>query len=305
MKFLCTLFVLLITANAVSRTWTSTSGSTIEAELVSQNAMGVNLRREDGKELFVKLEQLSETDREFLAALANEEAGGGYTLPEELASLVEESGVLLFNDDFNREDSDEKDDLGEPWTTNSESRAMGDKQNDLVDGTLVMTISPRADHAISTNFMPSETYGDCVLFVRMKLEEEGQLKLAYNDKADKSVWAGHINGVTLNEESVVLADERSARFKMEFRENKDSEEYQDALAAAEKSFSVEIEKEEWYEVATLHRGDTLKVYLNGKEIASHSSPGFDHPTKNHFAFAVPNKAIVDDLYLWKLNPVTE
>ena len=26
------------------------------------------------------------------------------------------------------------------------------------------------------------------------------------------------------------------------------------------------------------------------------------PTKNHFAFAVPDKAIVDDFYLWKLKP---
>ena len=79
---------------------------------------------------------------------------------------------------------------------------MGDKQNDLVDGTLVMTISPRADHAISTNFMPKETYGDCVLFVRMKLEEGGQLKLAYNDKAQVgAVAAGpHIRGIQFHPE---------------------------------------------------------------------------------------------------------
>ena len=205
-------------------------------------------------------------------------------------------------DNFNREDPDDKEQLGDPWTTNSDSRAMGDKQNDLVDGTLVMTISPRADHAISTNFVPKETYGDCVLFVRIKLEEGGQLKLAYNDKADKSVWAGHINGVTMNEKSIVLADERSARFKMEYRENKESQEYKDAMEAAEKSFPSDIEADEWHEVATLHQGDTLTVFINGKEVASHTSPGFDHPTKNHFAFAVPDKAIVDDFYLWKLKP---
>ena len=66
-------------------------------------------------------------------------------------------------------------------TTNSDSRAMGDKQR------LVMALGDddftRADHAISTNFMPKETYVTaCSL--PMKLEEGGQLKLAYNDKAD-------------------------------------------------------------------------------------------------------------------------
>lgn len=305
MKASLILFGLMLgTASLSARTWTSTSGSTIEAEMVSSNSMGVNLRRADGSELFVKFEQLSEADREFARGGGSEASeGGGYHLPENLAALVEERGVLLMEDNFNREDPDDKEQLGDPWTTNSDSRAMGDKQNDLVDGALVMTISPRADHAISTNFMPKETYGDCVLFVRMKLEEGGQLKLAYNDKADKSVWAGHINGVTMNEKSIVLADERSARFKMEYRENKGSQEYKDAMEAAEKSFPSDIEADEWHEVATLHQGDTLTVFINGKEVASHTSPGFDHPTKNHFAFAVPGKAIVDDFYLWKLKPV--
>lgn len=294
----------LITASLSARNWTSTSGSTIEAEMVSKNSMGVSLRRADGSEIFVKFDQLCEADREFAEGGSSAVSEGfGYNLPEALAVMVEERGLLLMEDNFNREDSDDKDDLGGPWTTNSDSRAMGDKQNDLVDGELVMTISPRADHAISTNFMPKETYGDCLLFVRMKLEEGGQLKLAYNDKADKSVWAGHINGVTMNEKSIVLADERSARFKMEYRENKNSKEYKDAMAAAEKTFPSEIEADEWHEVVTLHRGDTLTLYLNGEEVARHTSPGFDHSTKNHFAFAVPDKAIVDDFYLWKLKPV--
>ncbi|MEM9282290.1 MAG: LamG-like jellyroll fold domain-containing protein [Verrucomicrobiota bacterium] len=302
MKLSASLIALaLLVTSGFSRTWTSATGTTIEAELVSKNSMGVNLRRPDGKEIFVKLEQLSQEDRDWLES-GQEENSGAPNLPAELAALVEAQGSLLFKDDFNRDDADEKDDLGEPWSTNSDSRAMGDKQNDLVEGTLVMTISPRADHAISTNFMPTETYGDCVLFVRMKLEEGGQLKLAYNDKADKSVWAGHINGVTMNETSILLSDERSARFKMAFRENKDSDEYQQALAAAEKTVPAEIEADEWHEVATFHQGETIRVFVNGDEVASHTSPGFDHPTKNHFAFAVPKKAIVDDFYLWKLTP---
>mgnify|MGYP003641205749 CR=1 FL=1 len=297
------LLVALATIDLSARTWTSATGTAIEAELVSKNSMGVNLRRDsDGKEMFVKLAQLSEADQEWLAGGA-EESASGPNLPEALAALVEARGVALIQDDFNREDSEEKDDLGEPWATNSDSRAMGDKQNDLVDGTLVMAISPRADHAISTNVTTTETYGDCVLFVRMKIEEDGQLKLAYNDKADKSVWAGHINGVTITPSKLTIEDEKSARFDMKYREDKESQEYKDAFAAAAKTLDVEVPVDEWVEVATQHEGETVTVFINGEEVGSHTSPGFSHATKNHFAFAVPKKAIVDDFYLWKLAPV--
>ena len=75
--------LMLVTVSLSARTWTSTSGSTIEAEMVSSNSMGVNLRRADGSELFVKFEQLSEADREFARGGGSEASeGGGYHLPE-------------------------------------------------------------------------------------------------------------------------------------------------------------------------------------------------------------------------------
>ncbi|MEM1444322.1 MAG: LamG-like jellyroll fold domain-containing protein, partial [Verrucomicrobiota bacterium] len=299
-KTVLILLPLLFVSFASARTWTSATGSTIEAELVSKNSMGVNLRRADGSEIFVKFEQLSEADREFVQQGGGETGSGAPELPEDLAELVAGRGQLLIHDDFNREDSDDQDDLGGAWETNSKSRAMGDKQNDLVEGTLVMTISPRADHAISTAQVTTETYGDAVCYVKMKIEEGGQLKLAFNDKNEKAVWAGHINGVTINETSLLISDEKSARFDMKYRENKDSDEYREALEAAETTMELDVDADEWVEVVTHHDGETLTVYLDGKEVGSHTSPGFAHPTKNHFAFAVPKKAIVDDLYLWKV-----
>ena len=54
-------------------------------------------------------------------------------------------GTLIFSDDFNRSESQEKtDEPGNGWGTNSKSRAKGDKQVDLADGAMRIFISPQA-----------------------------------------------------------------------------------------------------------------------------------------------------------------
>ncbi|MEM6917113.1 MAG: SHD1 domain-containing protein, partial [Verrucomicrobiota bacterium] len=111
-KAVLILLPLLIASAVSARTWTSATGSTIEAELVSQNSMGVNLRRADGSEIFVKFEQLSKADREFVQQGGAQSGSGEPELPDELGELIAGRGQLLIHDDFNREDSDEKDDLG-------------------------------------------------------------------------------------------------------------------------------------------------------------------------------------------------
>ena len=55
-----------------------------------------------------------------------------------------ELGELVFQDDFQRSESQEKkDEPGKGWGTNSAKRAQGDKQVDLKDGALRSTcLSP-------------------------------------------------------------------------------------------------------------------------------------------------------------------
>lgn len=296
-----------LTTLATSRTWTSTDGNTVDAEFISATETHVTIQREaDRKRFTLPIEKLSTEDQAWIKSNEEGDAAVEMELPSEVAGLIEARGSILFEDDFNREDSDETDDLGEAWTTNSQSRAMGDKQNDLVDGELVMTISPRADHAISTVHSTAEPYGDAVVYLRMKLEEGDQLKLAYNDKEDKSVWAGHINGVTMTTDSLKLVDERESVFKLTLRDNKETPEgkaaMDEALASASKSFPLDLDAGEWHELVTVHEGETLTVYVDGEEVGAHSSPGFGHETKRQFVFAVAKHAVVDDLKLWKLAP---
>jgi len=56
-------FIHAIASDGAMRTWTSTSGAQVEAELVSEERGTVSLRTPDGKELFIPLNQLSPEDQ--------------------------------------------------------------------------------------------------------------------------------------------------------------------------------------------------------------------------------------------------
>ncbi|MFD2257933.1 hypothetical protein ACFSSA_14725 [Luteolibacter algae] len=291
---------------AHARIWTSNDGRHLEADYVSSSEDDVKVKRKtDGRVLTLPLSSLTAADRLYVEGQAEENAQnatdkGEVELPKDVAELVAEKGKLIFDDNFNREDKGEKDDLGEDWSTSSESRAQGDKQNDLVDGTLVMTISPLADHSISTRHDFEESFKNLVLSLRFMLPEDGSLKLAYNDKNHKEVHAGHINGITIRTNSIHLDDERTGRFNLKYADDKSSPEAKAAMAASSKTFPLNLKNDRWYEIVTWHNDETLTVYIDGKEVASFSSPGFGHETKQNFAFAVPKIAVVDDLKMWEI-----
>jgi len=57
---------------------------------------------------------------------------------------------VIFSDDFNRSELQEaKDEVGNGWSTNSGSRAKGNKQVDLKDGAMHIVMHKEADHAVS------------------------------------------------------------------------------------------------------------------------------------------------------------
>ena len=54
---------------------------------------------------------------------------------EELEQLISTKGQIVFEDDFERSETDDtKEQLDRGWVTNSEKRAAGTKQADLQDG---------------------------------------------------------------------------------------------------------------------------------------------------------------------------
>jgi hypothetical protein len=76
------------------------------------------------------------------------------------AIAAEDLGQLIFQDDFERVESQEtKDEPGNGWGTNSKSRAKGNKQVDLKDGTMRIFIHAEADHAVSVTHPAEFTDG--------------------------------------------------------------------------------------------------------------------------------------------------
>ena len=307
-----------LVVSAHARTWTSKDGNTIEADFISATPTHVTIQRAtDNRKFTIALSTISDDDVKWVKAnskppkpaarplgAAEIEVPEGF--PDEVAEMLSTRGTLLFEDDFERSDSASSDDLGPDWETNSESRAQGAKQNDLEAGKLVMTLSDKADHAISTRHKLSEPFKDGVVSVKVLLEEDEQIKLAYNDREEPSVWAGHINGVTIALNRVMIDDEREGRFKLTLRDNKETEEGKIAMEEALKKTSapktISLKPGKWIDVVTVHNGETLTVYLNGYKIHKLTSPGIGHETKRDFVFSVPKRATVDELKIWKLAP---
>ena len=58
-------------------------------------------------------------------------------------------GTLVFSDDFERKETQKvKDEPGNGWNTSSSWSAKGNKEVDLVDGTMYIYIHPEAIHAV-------------------------------------------------------------------------------------------------------------------------------------------------------------
>ena len=101
-------------------------------------------------------------------------------------------GELIFEDDFERSESQEKkDEPGNGWGTNSRTRANGNKQVDLRDGAMYIYIHETADHGVSVTH-PAE-FQDGAVGMKFMLEDaKDSLGLNFADLKFKEVHAGHL-----------------------------------------------------------------------------------------------------------------
>ena len=130
----------------------------------------------------------------------------------------ESLGKLIFADDFNRnESSEEKEEPGNGWETNSKSRALGNKQIDLRDGAFHIVTHPKADHAAVVKH--SFKFQDGSITMRVKLEDKkDSLKINIADPSEKSVHAGHLLNIDIFTWKVALTDLKTGNMKLEMRE---------------------------------------------------------------------------------------
>ena len=217
---------------------------------------------------------------------------------------ADELGQLIFQDDFERVESQEnKDEPGNGWGTNSKSRAKGNKQVDLKDGAMRIFIHSEADHAVSVTHPAGFTDG--AVGLRFMLEDaEDSLGLNFADLEFKEVHAGHLFAAKISPKSVLIQDLKTGNMRLDIREarlakQKLTDEQQQAIKGKDKAIPHPTETGKWHELTVKITGDELSVTIDNQLIGSFKSPGMSHPTKRTLRLAVPRNAVVDDVKIWR------
>ena len=221
----------------------------------------------------------------------------------EVDRLVQSRGTLIFEDHFERNEKDDsKEDLGKKWVTNSAKRAKGDKQADLNEGRLEITMSDKADHGVSVRH--DAPFDDGVIKARFMMNDSKGIGFNFNDPKCKESHAGHICHLGVKPTGIDFRDGKTGTFSLAAMKIKKSggskSELKKLLKGKSKVEKMKLEKGKWYDVAIVIEGPKMTAYLDGKEISSFSSEGIDHPVKQNLAFSVSGKASVDDLQIYKL-----
>lgn len=217
---------------------------------------------------------------------------------------AEDPGQLIFQDDFERVETQEaKDEPGNGWGTNSKSRAKGNKQVDLKDGAMRIFIHAEADHAVSVTH-PAE-FTDGAVSLRFMLEDaQDSLGLNFADLEFKEVHAGHLFAAKVSTKSVLLQDLKTGNMRLDIREarlakQKLTDEQQQAVKGKEKAIPHPLETGKWHDLTVKIVGEELSVTINDQPVGSFKSPGIAHPTKRTLRLAVPRNVVVDDVKIWR------
>ncbi len=206
-------------------------------------------------------------------------------------------------DRFDREESDpSKEEVGNGWTTNSRSRAKGEKQVDLVDGAMHITRAAVADHGVSV--VHDLEFKDAIIQLRFKLGEQDSLGINIADMNEKSVHAGHICLALVRCDKVEIADLKTGRMNLEVRTRRvagnPSPKDVKMLKSKSKFFDVDLAADAWHPLQVMIDDDVMSVSINGQPVGRFKSPGIGHPTKSRLRIAVAKSAWVDDVMVWRL-----
>ena len=214
-------------------------------------------------------------------------------------------GTLIFEDKFERNESQEtKDEPGNGWTTNSKSRAKGNKQADLRDGHIYVFRHKEADHGASLRRDIEFRNGT----VGMKLKfADGQDGICINlaDMQEKSVHAGHLFHIHMKPQKVTLIDLKTGQMDLKIRPAYRSKtltaEQKKLMASKQKTFRNKLALNKWHQVYATINGDKISVEINGKAVGSFKSPAFSHPIKRQLRLLVGKAISIDNVQVWKKN----
>jgi len=215
----------------------------------------------------------------------------------------ENLGTLVFSDDFERTETQKvKDEPGNGWNTSSSWSAKGNKEVDLVDGTLHVYIHPEAIHAVDVGH--AFVFVDGTATMRFKFhEEKDTLMLNFADLSFKEVHAGHLCAATFGTKKVTLQDMKTGGMALKYYDARKagtlSKEDQELIKTKVKTFPSDISINDWHALNVTIVGDTITAAVDGKPIGSFSSPGIAHESKQVLRLLVSNKVTIDDVKYYK------
>jgi hypothetical protein len=206
--------------------------------------------------------------------------------------VADEPGTLIFEDDFERSEAQEdKDEVGNGWGTNSKTRAAGNKQVDLKDGTMRIYIHEKADHGVSVTH--AAEFKDGSVQMKFLLEDEKDtLGLNFADLKCKEVWATEITDLKTGQMDLNIRELRQTKKLTEAQQNE--------LKTKTKRFPHALEAGKWHTVLATVKGDTLTVSIDGKVVGSFAAAGIAHPTKRMLRLAIHRNVVVDDVKIYSL-----
>lgn len=221
-----------------------------------------------------------------------------------LAASADDKGEVIFEDDFERSESQEEtDEPGNDWGTNSKSRAQGNKQVDLKDGAMYIYRHEKANHGVSVTHAAEFTDG--AVSLRFMLEDEkDSLGLNFADMKFKEVHAGHLFAVRISTKQILLEDLKTGKMGNEYYDARKtggglSAKQKKALESKDTKISNKLETGKWYDLLVEIEGNKLTATIDGEEVGNFESEGIAHPTKRTLRLAVPKNAVVDDVKIYR------
>ena len=206
-----------------------------------------------------------------------------------LSGAEPKAGALLLKDDFGRPE------LGERWRLRIGSFAIR-------DGVLVGTEKPEDGHGAV--IQAPVAFKDAIIEFSFRIVDGRSFNFVVNDKACKTVHAGHICRVSVSMKGFRLGDDKEGVMRSDIfamrRDPKRKKEADALLVGRSKNIPFKLKANQWYGMRVSMVGEEMRLSVDGRELGFLNSPGIGHPTKSDFGFTVKGQQVeFDKVRVWK------
>ncbi len=206
-----------------------------------------------------------------------------------LSGTEPKAGLLLLKDDFERKE------MGKQWRLRIGSFV-------IQDGVLVGTQKPEDGHGAVVQ--APVAFQDAIIEFSFRIVDGRAFNFVVNDKACKTVHAGHICRVAVSMKGFRLGDDKEGVMRNDIfamrRDPKRRKEADALLVGRSKNIPFKLKANQWYRLRVTMIGEEMRLTVDGKELGLLRSPGIAHPTKSDFGFTVKGKQVeFDEVRVWK------